>query len=1146
MKISKQQLGQYCIGMLLAMPFASQVLADDIEIYVGNAKTTAEVRPNLVFIVDTSGSMSSNVVSQDGYDISVDYKALDPAKGCFQTDKIYFSTGRLPTNCGTSNYFNKSALKCDAAQNPLFNAVAPVVDTDPALASGWYQDRIARWRDASGTNRDYWTTLSGSRKDDYVECKTDSGEHGVDETSSRKYAANYAKGPYSNLSTESLDWNATGRGYVLYTGNYLNWTKTSPEVVSTRIEVVKDVTYNVVDSSNNINIGLMRFDKNSQGGSVRYPVEDVNAARGDFKSRLKNFTASGGTPLSEVLYENYLYWAGKDVYYGNTALPSNAVGVAVNGSGNKTYQSPIEYTCQKNFNIYLSDGEATVDGDADGKIQALPGFLTKVGACVGNCLDELAEYMHETDIYDLMDGEQTVATYTVGFAIDHELLKDTARRGGAKYYTADTAAELAEVFNQIIAEILSVNTTFSSPAVSINAFNRTTHRNDLYFTLFKPAVGAHWNGNLKRFKLVFDSNNLPQIVDAKDELAINDITGFFKDGAYSYWTDQAGDPDGGEVSLGGAAGQIGTRTVYTYTGATVANNEDLSASTNEFHENNTALTKTLLGIDAEDDAYRTRLIQWARGIDVYDDDADGSITDPRQLMGDPLHAEPALVQYGGTDADPDITSYIATNDGVLHAIDTKTGKEIFSFIPQETLKLQDTVYKDEAGSGKAYGLDGSVAALVIDDNKDGVIAGVNDKVYIYFGQRRGGNHYFAMDVTNRNAPKLMWVINGGAGDFAELGQTWSNIQIKKILVKGIEKRVGVFAGGYDLDQDTTTVRTADSIGRAVYMIDALTGERLWWAGGPGSGADLELANMIYSIPAKFTAVDVRSDGYLDRMYFGDMGGQIWRVDIAPGKQPSDDFSTIMSAQRIADLADGTAEGNRRFYYAPDVAFVVEEGKSPYLALAVSSGYRAHPLNTTAHDRIYMLKDSYIYSAPPVNAYGTLTTGITEADLYDASLNIIGQGDQTAVDLAVTELDSKDGWFIELKEPNGSYIGEKGLSEVLIIEGLVVATTYIPATGDVEACKPVDGFGYVYFMSLTDATPKYNFDTVVDSSDNLTAEDRRKKLTRGGIPPNPAPIFTKDGSAIIVGTEPVDNPGDDRPKKLYWYEDPKKNPPPPAP
>ena len=1147
MKKFTQKLGQYIVGILITLPLAGQVLAEDIEIYVGNATTAPEVRPNLVFIVDTSGSMNADVVTQDNYDINIDYEALDPVKGCFKADKIYYSTGSLPTNCNTSRYFNKTALKCGAAANPLYNTVPPVDPLiDPSLASGWYQDRIAQWKDVSGTNRDEWTSISSSQKDRHIECKTDFGAHGEDATDSSKYVANFADGPYTPTLTKAVDWNGIGRGYVLYTGNYLNWTKVAADVTSTRIEVVKDVTYNVVDSSNNINIGLMRFDSSSpyDGGSVRYPVEDVNAARGDFKSRLKNFTASGGTPLSEVLYENYLYWAGKEVKYGNTANPSNAVGVAVPGTGNKIYESPIKFTCQKNFNIYLSDGEATVDGDADGLIQAIPGFLTSVGSCVDNCLDELAQFMHEQDVYDLLDDKQTVATYTVGFAIDHDLLKATANKGGAKYYTADNASELAEVFNKIIAEILSVNTTFSSPAVSINAFNRTTHRQDLYFTLFKPAVGPHWNGNLKRFKLTFNGDDLPEIRDYDGKLAINDVTGFFHDEAYSWWTDLGGDPDGGEVSLGGAAGQIETRKVYTYTSAGAPVNVDLSAGSHSFHENNGSLTKDLLDITTEDDAYRIKLIQWARGIDVFDDDSDGDSTDVRQLMGDPLHAEPALVQYGGTEADPDITSYVATNDGVLHAIDTETGKEIFSFIPQETLAMQKTIFENAAGSGKAYGLDGSVAALVIDENKDGEISGTNDRVYIYFGQRRGGNHYFAMDVTDRSSPKLMWVINGGTGDFAELGQTWSNIQIKKVLANGVDKQVAVFAGGYDLDQDVNSVRTVDNIGRAVYIVDALTGARLWWAGGAGSGADLELAEMNYSIPAKLTAVDVRSDGYLDRMYFGDMGGQVWRFDIRTGEGSGDSLTDLVTGRRIADLADNTAEGNRRFYYSPDVAFITEADKTPYLALAFSSGYRAHPLDTVVQDRVYMLRDPYLYEAPPINSYGIGGTGVVESELFNATSNIIGQGtDEAQVQAALDDLDDKKGWYIELREPGGgSYIGEKGLSDVLIIDGLIVATTYIPEdSGTGVACRPVDGTGLVYFMSVTDATPKYNFDTTVDSSDNLTAEDRANRLTRGGIPPNPAPIFTKDGSAIIVGTEPVKNPSDDRPKKLFWYEDQRRAP-----
>lgn len=1216
MKTLKQKINAYVIGLTLSVVYMSPAIADDIEIYVGNATATVEVKPNLLFMVDTSGSMRAKVQTQEPYDISHDYSG--DTGGCFNNDRVYFSTGDTPVNCLTDDWFNKGALKCDAADSPLFNTTDPIVtsvtttisdsgqidiqigdeegiDTETVsvtydaatlttnsvirytqtsftnatkkrvvvtetteesvgvpLGTGYYQNRIAQWKENADSSRESWELINNGQKDWFIECVTDFGVHGESTSDSEKMIANRSDGPYTATTSESTSWNETGRGYVLFTANYLNWVKVAPllplDESPSRLEVVKDVTFNVVDSSNNINIGLMRFDSSGQGGMITYPVEDVTVSRGDFKSRLMTYSPDGGTPLSEVLYESYLYWAGEDVKYGLTSNPSHSIGSSrKDGVLQNEYLSPIEYTCQKNFNILLSDGSASGDGDADSDIETLIG-----GSCAGNCLDELAEFMYENDVYDGLDEDQTVATYTVGFAEDHPLLRATAEAGGAKYYRANNATELTEVFNKIIAEILSVNTTFSSPAVSINAFNRTTHRNDLYFTLFKPAIGPHWDGNLKRFKLVFDEHGVPAINDYKDTAAINATTGFFDSEAHSWWTDTAGAPDGGEVALGGAAAHSAARTVYTYTAAAAPNNVDLTLAEHLFHEDNAALTPALLNITVADPFdFRNRVVRWARGLDSYDDDGDGATDDDRQIMGDPLHAEPALVQYGGVPATdttpeiPDITTYVATNDGVLHAIDTETGEEIFSFIPKELLPLQRVVAEDVAGSGKAYGLDGSVKALIIDNNRDGFIkTAENDKVYIFFGQRRGGNNYYAMDVTDRSSPKLMWVIKGGVGDFAELGQTWSNIQIKRFLINGTAKHVGVFAGGYDAAKEDaaaplrTTTSTASDIGRALYIVDALTGARLWWAGPSGSLADLELPNMKYSLPSRVKAVDVRSDGYTDRMYVSDMGGQIWRFDIEPGRDAGDSLAELMSAQRVAVLADGTATGHRRFYYPPDVAIVAEPGEAAYLALAITSGYRAHPLTTATHNRIYMIRDEFVYNVAPANSYGSAGTGITEADLFDTTDNIIGQGSDAEVEAAVAELGSKDGWFVELKEPSdGSYIGEKGLSESLIINGLIITTTYIPQdTSSTVICEPADGAGYVYFMSISDAQPKYNFDTVVDSSDNLTAEDRRKELIRGGIPPNPAPIFTDEGSAIIVGTEPVRDDSDNKPRKLFWYED----------
>ena len=76
--------------------------------------------------------------------------------------------------------------------------------------------------------------------------------------------------------------------------------------------------------------------------------------------------------------------------------------------------------------------------------------------------------------------------------------------------------------------------------------------------------------------------------------------------------------------------------------------------------------------------------EWIRGVDVKDIDNDAS-TYARRQMGDTLHAQPASIVYGGdgTTYGTDIVVYSATNDGYLHAIDGKTGEELWTFVPRE-------------------------------------------------------------------------------------------------------------------------------------------------------------------------------------------------------------------------------------------------------------------------------------------------------------------------------------------------------------------------------------------------------------------------------------------------------------------------------
>ena len=1142
-------------GLFLAIYASTPVIADDIEIYTSLGSSAVSIKPNILFILDTSGSMDENVyLAKEDYDPNKTYN------GCYSSGYIYYSSNGAIPSCWIANAFYDTALQCDNALYEYDSNGSRTGAAGPLQTAGFYTDQIAQKR-----SNNVWNTIRIWYYSDLarpIECKKDQGVHGSNSAPTpNTYITNTTNG-WRSSPTNPYVWSSGGSVYTLYHWNYLNYLS-DPSVftTSTRFEEMKKAILALTDASTNINIGLMRYDSyRAEGGPVIFPMEDVVTGRAGFQAAVNSMSPNGATPLAETYFEALNYFGGREVYYGNSSSPAS---VSDSKVSNSKYKSPIADACQKHNIIYLTDGAPTYDHLSTAQVNSLAGFPNANKFCADNggtyssysdpdtsCLEYMAGWANNYDVaYDSSnpnhEGEQNITTYTIGFDFSsgttseqeaEALLRRTAQAGGGRFYEANDALSLVSVFNDIVAEILAVNTTFSSPAVSVNAFNRATNLDDLYFTLFKPSAGAHWDGNLKKFKIVFDSNGDPFIADANGNDAVDPDTGFFSDAATSFWTDPS-ITDGGEVTQGGAAGELTpTRNVYTYTGSYVGSNGistptngDLTASANALDKANTAITDAMLGIVGKPPAigsipYRDTLLDWAYGLDVFDQDKDGSTTDAHQIMGDPLHSEPALVQYDEVAGVPVLAAYVATNDGYLHAFDTRNGKEIFSFVPQELLDLLDINLENDGTLGKSYGLDGNVVAWVNDTDKDGEIdSSDGDSVYLYIGMRRGGNNIYSLDVTDPENPSLRWVITGGIGDYAELSQTWSSVNVETMQINGSDRTVLIFAGGYDPNQDAVSVRTPDSVGRAIFIADAETGERLWWAGPTGSGADRELADMQYSIPARIKPLDVNGDGYVDRLYTGDMGGQLWRVDI-----PDDDLSNI-TIGRIADLAaDADDTQTRRFYYPPDVSLIYEEGAAPYLAIVAASGYRAHPLNTDVYDRMYMIRDTDIYKAP-----ASYTT-VTEADLYDTTENVIGEGTEAQISSATSALNAAKGWYITFNETDGSYIGEKSLAEPLILNGVAIVTTYIPedlvGTGK-NSCLPREGTGRVYYVNITDGTPTYNNDGSID----LTRPDRATYLERGGIPPSPNVIITKDGSGDCIGVECRKSLELDNIEKTYWYE-----------
>jgi type IV pilus assembly protein PilY1 len=868
-----------------------------------------------------------------------------------------------------------------------------------------------------------------------------------------------------------------------------------------RLEVVKQVANELLDTLEHVNVGLMRYSTgytengdwpegfHEGGGMVLHALEDIATAREDIKAQVSALKASGYTPLAETLYEAGLYYMGMPVHFGldswvgdhrrDDAYSTFTPSVPESRNGD-VYKNPT-HECQKNFIVLLTDGLPTYDVDANPLVPQWPDF--GASACTdntgwdeggedGDCLDDIAGYLKDRDVHaDESDGFQNVVTYTIGFFLDSELLRQTATLGGGQYYIADDADTLAAALMAIFQDVADIGSSFTAPSVSTNAYDSATHLDQLYFSLFKPDAGPHWEGNLKRYRAGDGQTDDGEMIvlDAENAIAVDPETGFFREGTRSFWSAA---PDGSDVAAGGAVSLLTTdRQVVTQTdtGALVAVSEN----------NRNVLTKELLGITGQSDDYHIKLLKWARGIDVDDVDRDGSTTDARQSMGDPLHAKPLLVTYGpGPDddgTDPDMVVYMGTNDGYLHAFETRTGRELFAFIPRELLPHLDVLYRN-SGTDKVYGVDGPLTAWVQDGGDGEVDSG--DHVYLYVGLRRGGNHYYALDVTRPDAPTFMWSISPTTSGYGKLGQSWSRPVLARVETGSDTspqlRDVLVFGGGYDTRQDGYSPNAPDSSGNAIYLADARTGELVW--SGSDAGATANFPDMTNAIPATVRVLDLDVDGLADRMYVGDLGGRVWRFDVHNPTTEGTSFSITGGA--IASLGGAesdAATANRRFYYAPDVAIGSADGET-FLNITIGSGYREQPKDTVTDDHFYVIRD--------YEAFTALGVGPESDDDYVEGYGITHELLPTLQDGNSLPADAPG-----FKLPLNAATGEKVLAESRIFQNVAYFTSFAPeqeVQGD--ACFAYLGAGRMYAVDLGSGA--------VDE----------ELLDRPGVPPEPVFMF----------------------------------------
>ena len=933
-----------------------------------------------------------------------------------------------------------------------------------------------------------------------------------------------------------------------------------------RLAVVQDVSTQLISELENVNIGMMKYDIAytnragwqgnydllGQGGMVVHPISDLDDNRNTLTTRINNIHHFGSTPLAETYYEAGLYFLGETVDFGAnswhgylnasngytylTPLASHADAV----SGGK-YKSPFKGACQRNFIVYLSDGAPTYDDSAEARIESLMGDSSYTGhsdticknaengSSSGRCIDEFAEFLYENDFSPTIPGKQNVVSHFIGFNVDLPIFKEAASRGGGNYYQANNAEQLKEDLSSILKEVAETNDGFTAPAVTVNAFDRTSHLDQLFFTVFKPTANKRWNGNIKKYKFEPRANEDGLvIVDANGDPAVDPATGFFYDGreqngepnpalpkAQSYWSvDENGAPvkDGAAVNVGGAASVLPNdptqRKIYTNSGTTI---EPLSTSASF----QSALDAAHSASQQDPRLTSAQWRQWALGYDVNDENEDGDITDARKQIGAPLHSKPTVVVYGGTNDSPDAVIFVGTNDGLLHAISGETGEELWAFMPEELHGIVPELAENDTGNGDIpYGVDGHIVIEKKDDG-DGTISTVNsdDRVYLYFGMRRGSNAYYKLDVTDYDsAPKIEWIF-----DDAE-GQSWSRPVVANVNF-GTDnspnpKRVVLIGGGYDPAQESqgSYADDANVVGNSIHMIDAYTGNELWRAStsndSPSAPKFLEVPEMKSSIPSAVRVLDMNLDGLIDRMYVNDLAGRLFRFDIH-----TDGSSQRITAGMIAELGGSYQTGathNRRYYYAPDVALSSANGVQ-FLTITMGSGFRAHPLNETIRDRLSGVRDYNVFNKLGIDSSSDGSEYEYNVN-FDTMSQIVGNNESQVIP------DGAKGWWRDLGTN-----GQKALARSRIFQNKAYFTTYTPGEADSSnPCAPAVGSGKLYTIDLK------------------TGLTEATQLEKPGIPPEITFIFgeteegdTDDcfGADCYPGdpgdptVDPIDPPGD---------------------
>lgn len=497
---------------------------------------------------------------------------------------------------------------------------------------------------------------------------------------------------------------------------------------------------------------------------------------------------------------------------------------------------------------------------------------------------------------------------------------------------------------------------------------------------------------------------------------------------------------------------------------------------------------------------------------------------PIKVVGATIHSTPASVSYSASlDEDGTVTDerddYVlfGSTEGGLHLVNADDysatgdgGKEKFVIIPREILKdssQSDGLIKDatkaDIGSPN-FGID--APWLVTADykydfpNRRVDIDTTDDKgLFAYGGLRLGGEAFYGVDLHDPDSPSMLFSITPATSGFSRMGRIWSKPTAAKI--KTSESDTGtdvlVFGGGYDMcyeyegfqvgviDTELDSCSNKSSAqGNAVYIINAHTGDLIWSASSDSSASET-VSDMKNSIVAGVTTLDRNNDGFMDHIYFADLGGQIFRADFTNAgfvkpvtsgtASPESTFTNTRVTRVLKSVYTGNdTKYNYRFYERPVVSFYRNATTNTLFALVNAiSGDRSSPLSkirdTTKSDRLYGIIDDDVTKADNIfyaSDFATTNGDQEVVDLDDAALTALPTAmgtqptdgytsDQKNAVINNMRNGTSQGWYYPLNRFDGynNVRYTKGMGKSEVISNFLYTTVYNPdmSYGTADSC-----------------------------------------------------------------------------------------------